>query len=81
MTRIKLTAGGPKYVSECLRYSCPCCNETLFLHPTRWSVHVEECCENLSTEELSFAYSKADSEYIKELLGYKLLSHHNSTEN
>jgi len=80
MTRIKLTAGGSKFVSECLRLDCPSCKNTLLLHPSRWPNHIEECCNSLSTIELSFFYSQATG-LVKELIGKKLISHHNSTEN
>lgn len=73
MNRIKLTAGGPKHVSECIRSKCPLCKETLLLHPSRWPNHIDECSKNFSIESLAFVYQTTENSFIKSLIERKLL--------
>lgn len=78
---IKLTAGGQKYVSECLRYECKICGETLLLHPTRWPLHVEECAKKISTEHLTLVFKSEKENFIKDLLARQLMLRHNGEKN
>lgn len=81
MSTIKLTAGGKKFVSECLRYKCRICGETLLLHPTRWPLHVEECCKKISTEHLTEVFKQEQEDYLKKLLAHQLMLRHNGMKN
>ena len=80
MSRLKLTAGGSKYVSECLRYECRICKDTLLLHPNRWPVHVQECCKKLDLEYLIYLYKTESSTLLKQLFEKEVLLRHNGIE-
>lgn len=78
MSRLKLTAGGPQYVSEFIRYPCPNCKKSFLIHPSRWSVHLSECLKDVTLDELTFFRENELNAETKNILEKTMLYHHNS---
>ena len=77
--RVKLTAGGQQYISECLRYTCPVCDRNFLRHPDRWKLHLEECTDESTVEEMIVALEKSEGT-TKELLGELILDKYDDDE-
>lgn len=78
--RVKLTAGGNKYVSEFLRFTCPSCQSNHFIHPEKWPLHLQRCTRELPEQHIIFLFENELNQTTKQILGSLILSR-SRTEN
>lgn len=75
--RIKLTSGGPQYVSQFKHFKCPVTGKKYFIHPNKWASILEKNTEHLGQYDMIKLWQDSVKE-TQQIIAELILLRHDS---